>query len=115
MRVKRGTSHIKRRKKLLSKVKGFRWGRKKMTKLARPAMLHAGVHAYRSRRLKKRDARALWNIRINAGSREQGVSYSQLIGLLKKTKIELDRKILSILAKDHPAIFVEVVKKAQGK
>ncbi len=115
MRVKRGTTHVKRRKNLLKRVKGYRWGRKKTIKLGKTAAVHAGVHAYRSRRLKKRDARNLWTIRINAAARLHGTTYSHLIDALKKSHIDLDRKILSTLAKDHPKLFAEVVKKAQGK
>ncbi|USN53242.1 MAG: 50S ribosomal protein L20 [Candidatus Nomurabacteria bacterium] len=112
MRVKRGTSHIKRRKNLLSRAKGFRWGRKSHPKLARTAVLKAGAHAYRDRRKKKRDFRSLWNIKINAASREQGVTYHELIDKLKKGNINLNRKVLAELAEHEPAVFAEVVKQA---
>ena len=109
-RVKRGKIHLKRRKKLLKKAKGYRWGRKKLPKLAKVAVLKAGVYAYRDRRRKKRDFRRLWQIQINAAARINGLSYSKFINGLKKSKIELDRKILAELAKNHPEIFSKIVK-----
>jgi len=112
-RVKRGTQHVKRRKSLLSKTKGMKWGRKSKIRLARPAMLKAGAHAYRDRRNKKRDFRRLWQIRINAAARLGGLSYSRFIDGLKKTNIELDRKILSTLAKDYSIIFKKIVEKVK--
>lgn len=110
-RVKRGTQHTKRRKNLLSKTKGMKWGRKSKIRLARPAMLKAGVYAYRDRRNKKRAFRRLWQVRINAAVRPLGLSYSKFIGALKKANIALDRKVLAGLAKDHPAVFEKVVEK----
>ncbi len=113
-RVKRGKLHLKKRRKLLKAVKGYKWGRKKTIKLARPAMLKAGVYAYRDRRNKKRVRRNLWQIKINAATRDFGLSYSKFIKLLKDAHIELDRKILAALAEKHPIIFekiVEAVKK----
>lgn len=112
-RVKRGKTHLKRRKKLLRQVKGYRWGRKSKIKLARVAMFKAGVYAYRDRRNKKREIRKLWQIRINAASRENGLSYSKLAGALRKAKIELDRKILADLAANHPAVFAKIVEVAK--
>ena len=108
-RVKRGKNHLKRRKNLLRQVKGYRWGRKSKIKLAKVAMLKAGVYAYRDRRNKKREKRKLWQIKINAASRENGLSYSKLIGALRKAKIDLDRKILADLAENHQAVFAKVV------
>jgi large subunit ribosomal protein L20 len=113
-RVKRAMNHIKRRKSLLSKAKGYMWGRKSKLRLARVAVLKAGVYAYRDRRTKKRDFRRLWQVRINAAVRKYGLTYSRFICLLKEKKIELDRKILSGIAMHHPAVFeqfVEFVKK----
>ena len=72
-RVKRGTQHVKRRKNLLKRVKGFKWGRKSKIRLARPAMLKAGVYAFRDRRAKKRVFRALWTVKLNAALREYGI------------------------------------------
>jgi large subunit ribosomal protein L20 len=108
-RVKRGTQHVKRRKSLLKRVKGFKWGRKSKIRLARPAMLKAGVYAFRDRRAKKRSFRNLWNLKINAAVRELGLSYSRFIDLLKKSNVALDRKVLADLAENHPAIFSKVV------
>ncbi len=113
-RVKRGVMHAKRRKNLLKQTKGFRWGRKSKIGLAKVAARKAGVHAFAHRRDRKGDFRRLWQIRINAAVREYGLSYSKFMDLLKKNKIELDRKILSQLANDYPKVFaklVEAVKK----
>lgn len=112
-RVKRGKTHLKKRKKLLKAVKGYKWGRKKTIKLARPAMLKAGAYAYRDRKNKKRDFRRLWQIKINAAVREHDLTYSKFINLLKKNKIELDRKILADLAENNPKVFEKIVKEAQ--
>ncbi|MDD5251674.1 MAG: 50S ribosomal protein L20 [Patescibacteria group bacterium] len=109
-RVKRGKAHLKRRKNILAQTKGYMWGRKSKVKLAKVAILKAGKNAYRDRRRKKRDMRSLWQIRINAAARENGLSYSRLIDALKKAGIVIDRKIMSQLAAEHPAIFAEVVK-----
>ena len=73
------------------------------------AMMHAGMHAIRGRKERKRDFRRLWNIRVNAGARELGVSYSKLIGSLKKNKIDLNRKMLAELAAREPEIFKKLV------
>ena len=108
-RVKRGTTHTKRRRNLLKAVKGFKWGRKSKIRLARPAMLKAGEYAYRDRRNKKRSFRRLWNIKINAGARANGTTYSQLINALKQAGITLDRKVLAQLAEKKPAVFSKVV------
>lgn len=113
-RVKGGISHQKRRRNVLKYTKGFRWGRKSKLRRAREALLHAGKYAYRDRRVKKRDFRRLWQIRINAASRKEGVSYSKLAKLLKEKNIGIDRKILATLAKDYPAIFQEIVKTCQS-
>lgn len=108
-RVKRGKTHLKKRKKLLKKVKGYKWGRKKLPKLAKPAVLKAGTYAYRDRKVKKRTMRRLWQIQLNAAVREHGLSYSQFIAALKKKKVEIDRKILADLAKNNPEVFKTIV------
>jgi large subunit ribosomal protein L20 len=108
-RVKRGTSHVKKRKKLLAKVKGYKWGRKKLIKQAKEAVVKAGVHAYSDRRKKKRYNRALWQIRIGAFAKEQGLSYSKFISLLKAKNIGIDRKILSELAAKHKEILKNIL------
>jgi len=101
--------HLKRRKNLLARTKGYMWGRKSKIKLAKVAVLKAGQNAYRDRRLRKRDMRGLWQLRINAAVREHGLSYSRFIDALKKAGIVLDRKILSSLAADYQEIFKQVL------
>lgn len=108
-RVKRGTTHVKRRKNLLSKAKGYKWGRKKLVKAASTAVTKAGAHAYKSRKVKKRVNRRLWQIQINAACRANDLSYSKFIDLLKKNKIEADRKVLAQLAKKAPKAFDKLV------
>lgn len=112
-RVKRGVQKNKRRKNLLKQVKGYRFDRKSKERIARVAMHHAGAHAFKDRRLKKREFRQLFTLRINAASREAGVSYSKLIAALKKADIALNRKALSDLAKDHPEVFARVVEQVK--
>ncbi|MDB5188230.1 MAG: rplT [Candidatus Kaiserbacteria bacterium] len=109
-RVKRGTTKNKRRKNVLAQVKGYRFDRGNKEKTAKVAIAHAGTHAFRDRKTKKRIARATWSLRINAAARPEGISYSKLIGNLKKANVGLDRKVLSTLAKDYPEIFTRVVK-----
>ena len=113
VRVKRGKTANKRRKNILKHVKGFRWGRKSKYKAAKEALYHAWEYAYRDRKTKKRNFRALWQIQINAASRSLGLPYSKLIMGLKKNKIEVDRKILAELAKKNPQIFEKIVEKAK--
>jgi len=112
-RVKRGTQHTKRRSNLLKRVKGYRWGRKSKIRLARPAMLKAGAHAFADRRAKKRNFRQLWNLKINAAARAYDLSYSRFIAMLKKANIGLDRKILAHLAESQPTIFGKIVEAAK--
>ena len=112
-RVKRGVQHAKRRANVLKKTKGFEGGRKSKIKLARTAVNKAGAYAYRDRRNKKRDVRALWQIQIGAATRELGVSYSKFISGLKKANIELDRKVLAEMAEKQPKIFAKIVEKVK--
>ena len=110
-RVKRGTISLKRRRNILKQVKGYRFGRSTKERMAREAIAHAGAHAFRHRRTKKREFRQLWTIRLNAALREGGFgSYSKFMGELKKKNITVDRKVLSALAKDHPEVFARVAK-----
>ena len=109
-RVKRGVIANKRRKSLLKAAKGFRWGRKSKERQAHDALIHAWSHAYTGRKLKKRDNRRLWQQRVGAAARENNFSYSKLISLLHKKKIELNRKVLSEIADKHPVVFAEIVK-----
>lgn len=108
-RVKRAKIHVKKRRNLLKRVKGYRWGRKNLIKQAKVAAKKAGVYAYRDRRKKKTEFRQLWQIRINAACRENGTTYSKFIYQLKKAKVQLDRKILAELAEKHPEVFAKIV------
>jgi len=109
-RVKRGTMKNKRRKYILAQTKGYRFDRKSKERVAKEAIKHAGAHAFRHRRAKKREFRQLFTLRINAAARELGFSYSKLMGALKKNNVELDRKSLATLAKDYPETFAAVLK-----
>lgn len=114
-RVKRGVTARARHKKILALAKGFRGRRKNVYRVAKQAVMRAGQYAYRDRRNKKRDFRALWIARINAAAREAGMKYSTFMGALKKAAIEIDRKVLADMAVfDAPAFtaLVERVKKA---
>jgi len=111
VRVKRGKTAHKRRKRVLKQTKGFLLGRKSKYRLAKDALFHAWTHAYRDRKKKKGVFRALWQIQINAACREKGISYSKFINGLKKNKIEIDRKVLAELARKHPEIFEKIVEK----
>ncbi|MDO8523252.1 MAG: 50S ribosomal protein L20 [bacterium] len=114
-RVKKGKMALKRRKNVLAQTKGFRWQRKSKERAAKEALLHAGHHAFQDRRKKKGGFRALWNIKINAAVREQGLSYSKFINQLKKANITLNRKMLSELAEHHPDIFKKIVSSVSAK
>ena len=98
-----------RRKKVLKQAKGFYGRRKNVWTVAKNAVEKAMQYAYRGRKEKKRNFRALWITRINAGTRENGISYSQFMGALKKNNIELNRKVLADLAMNHPEAFKAVV------
>jgi large subunit ribosomal protein L20 len=108
-RVKRGVIANKRRKKVLKYTKGFRWGRKSKERAAKEALLHAWEHAFRGRKEKKRNFRALWNVQINAAVRPEGLNYNRFISGLKKKNIALDRKVLADLAEHDPAVFKKIV------
>jgi len=112
-RIKRGVQKRKRKKKIIKQAKGYKWGRKSRYRAAKEALMHAWSYAYRDRRTKKRDFRRLWQIRINAGCRQLGISYSRFINALSKNEIELNRKILAQLAKDYPDIFEEIIEKVK--
>jgi len=107
-RVKRAMGHVKKRRNLMKRVKGFEAGRKNLIKLAKTADVKAGSHAYRDRRRKKREFRRLWQVRINAAVRELGTSYSKFMGGLKAKKVMLDRKVLSEIAAKEPKIFKKI-------
>jgi large subunit ribosomal protein L20 len=107
-RVKRGFKARRRRKKVLKAAKGYSGGLSKQFRTASVAVDRAGMYAYRDRRTKKREARKLWIIRINAAARENGLSYSKLMGRLHKAGIELDRKVLADMAVRDPAGFSQL-------
>ena len=111
-RVRRGFKARQRRNKVLKAAKGFRGGQSKLFKTASISVNRAGSFAYRDRRARKRDFRRLWIIRINAAARENGLSYSQLMGGLHKAGIDLDRKVLADMAVNEPAAFAKVVSMA---
>jgi len=98
---------------LLKSTKGFRWGRKSKERAAKEALLHAWSRAFRGRKEKKRVFRQLWNVKINAASRSNGITYSKLIPLLKAKKVKLDRKILADLAKNEPKVFAKIIEFVQ--
>ena len=108
-RVKKGVHALKRRRSVLKQTKGMRHGRSTKERQAKEALLHAGNYSFAHRKDKKSYNRKLWNIKINALSRELGVSYSKFIDALKKNKILLDRKILADLAENNPETFARVL------
>ena len=108
-RVKKGVHALKRRRSVLKQTKGMRHGRSTKERQAKEALVHAGNYSFAHRKDKKSHNRKLWNIKINAGSREVGMTYSKLIGALKKNKIELDRKIMADLAEHNPKTFAKVL------
>ncbi len=113
-RVKRGVTAHARHKKVLDLAKGYRGRRKSVYRVAKQAVIKAGQYAYRDRRQRKRQMRALWIIRINAAAREQGMSYSRLIDGLNKAEIAIDRKVLAELAVNDKAAFAEIANQAKS-
>lgn len=99
----------RKHREVLKRAKGFRQARRTRIQTAKEAVLHAGQYAYEGRKLRKRDLRALWIIRLNAAVREQGLSYSKFVNLLKKAKVEVDRKILADIAATDPSTFAKIV------
>jgi len=114
-KIKHSTATKKRKKKVLKQAKGF-WGdRSKQFQQARRGLMHALVYAYRDRRVKKRNFRALWISRINAACREAGTTYAKFISGLKKSKINLDRKILADLAVRDSQVFKKLIEMTKGR
>ena len=111
MRVKSGVDTRRKHKKVLKLASGYWMTRLKQFKKAKEAVLHAGEYAFAGRKLKKRDFRTLWIIRLNAALRELGLTYSKFINLLSTKKIELDRKVLSQIVVEHPEVFKKIVEK----
>ncbi len=110
-RVKGGKTSLKRRRNILAQTKGYRFGRSTKKRQAREAIVHAGKYAFAHRRDKKNDFRRLWNVRLNAALRENGMTYSKFIGALKKNGITLNRKVLSGIAADHPETWKRILAK----
>lgn len=113
-RVKRGVTAHARHKKILDLAKGYRGRRSKVYRIAKEAVMKAGQYAYRDRRQRKRQFRALWIARINAGARELGLKYSTLMNGLKKASIEVDRKVLSDLAVFDKPAFAALANQARA-
>jgi large subunit ribosomal protein L20 len=114
-RVKRGVTARARHKKVLDLAKGYRGRRGTVYRIAKEAVMKAGQYAYRDRRQRKRQFRALWIARINAGARELGMKYSTLMNGLKKASIEVDRKVLADLAVFDKAAFAQLANQAKAK
>lgn len=108
-RVKKGTNALKTRKNILRKVKGYRFGRSTKERQANEAIFHAGTYSFAHRKDKKGDFRRLWNVRMSALLKAEGLSYSKFIPMLKKANIALDRKILAQLANENPETFKAIV------
>jgi large subunit ribosomal protein L20 len=113
-RVKRGVTARARHKKVIQQAKGYSGRRKSVFRLAKQAVIRAGQYAYRDRRQRKRQFRALWITRINAAARLHGLSYGRFIHGLKEAGIELDRKVLADLAVSDDAAFGELAAKAKA-
>ncbi len=113
-RVKRGVQARAKHKKVLDKAKGYYGARRKVYRVAKQAVIKAGQYAYRDRRQRKRQFRALWIARINAAARENGMSYSRFINGLSKAGIEVDRKVLADLAVYDAAAFSALAEQAKA-
>jgi large subunit ribosomal protein L20 len=114
-RVKRGVIARRRHKKVLKLAKGYYAARSTVYRVAKQAVIKAGQYAYRDRKVKKREFRALWIVRINAAARTHGLSYSRLMNGLKKANIAVDRKMLAELAVFNKEAFAELAEKAKAK
>ena len=113
-RVKRGVTAHARHKKIMKQAKGYYGARSRVFRVAKQAVIKAGQYAYRDRRQKKRQFRALWIARINAGARENGLSYSRLINGLKRAGVEVDRKMLADIAYHDSVAFGAIAEQAKG-
>jgi len=114
-RVKRGVTARAKHKKVLAQAKGYRGRRKNVFRVAKQAVMKAGQYAYRDRRRRKREFRALWIVRINAAARQCGLSYSAFMSGLKKAAIEIDRKVLADIAVADRAAFAKLAETAKSK
>ena len=113
VRIKSGIATKKKHRKVLRLAKGYWMTRHKQFKKAKEAVLHAGEYAFAGRKRRKRDFRALWITRLNAALREAVLTYSKFINSLKTKKIGLDRKVLSQIAIDYPAVFKKIIEKVK--
>jgi large subunit ribosomal protein L20 len=113
VRVHNGVAHHKRVKRLLKRAKGYRGQRSKNLRSAIPTVLRAGAFAYAHRRLRRRDMRRLWIVRIGAAAREHGMNYSQFIDALNRAQVQLDRKSLAEMAARDPAAFAALVERVK--
>lgn len=114
VRVKRGKLKKKRKKKIIKQTKGYKWSRKSRYKLAKQALFKALSYQFKDRKRKKREARKLWQIKINAFVRKYGLSYSKFLNLLKRKKIKLNRKILADLTIKNPEVFEKIIEKVKS-
>ena len=114
MRTNKGAARAKAKRRLFKKVKGFVGGRRRLLRSAKETLVRAGVYAFRDRRVRKRDFRSLWIVRINAAARANGISYSQFIAGLKRAGIDLDRKSLAEIAARDAAGFSKLVESAKA-
>ena len=114
MRTTKGSARTKAKKRLFKKAKGYRGGRGRLLRTVKETLIRSGQNAYRDRRVRKREFRKLWIIRINAAVRERGMRYSQFVNGLKQANIELDRKMLSEMAINDPKAFDVVVEAAKN-
>ena len=112
-RIKRGVHGLKHRRKVMKLVKGFRAARRRNYRVANEALLHSLAYAFRDRRVRKRDFRSLWIARINAAARREGLSYSRLMAGLKKSGININRKMLAELAVKDQAAFAQILNVAK--
>ena len=108
-RVKKGVNALKTRKNILRKVKGYRYGRSTKERQANEAIFHAGTYSFAHRKDKKGDFRRLWNVRLSAALKQNGLSYSQFIPLLKKKNVALNRKTLAEVALKHPEVLKKII------
>ena len=113
-RVKRGVTARARHRKVLTTAKGYRGARKNVYRVAKQAVMKAGQYAYRDRRQRKRQFRALWIVRINAAARLSGISYSQMMNGLSKAAVEIDRKVLADMAVNDKAGFESLAEQAKA-
>lgn len=112
-RVKGGITTKRKHKKVLNLAKGYWMTRSKQIKKAKEAVLHAGQYAYDGRKIKKRDMRTIWIVRLNAAVRSFGISYSSFVSKLKEKNVGIDRKILSQMATEQPKMFAKIVEKVK--